>query len=231
MRVPLACSFVVLVACGGGPKHAAINPSDTASLESGGSSSSSEAPASSAAASSGSTDTGGGGAGGPLSSLSSSGSSSPSPTPSGSAAPAVFHPTPGATGSIDGKAFLPKLAQVVGPLQSDGRVLVTLHEGSDCIAPASAQPGDASMTLMVTWQDGYKVDLGSLLRGKGEAGFTRVGNDKKGHKSATFKPTGRLTVVSAPTQQNAFGKLKIDLSSGDYILAGDLDVKVCGALK
>jgi hypothetical protein len=232
MRVPLACSFVLLVACGGGPKHAAIDPSDTSSLESGGSSSSSETSASSSAAPAGSGDTGSGGNAGPLSSLSGSSSSpSSSPTPSGSAAPAVFHPTPGATGSIDGKAFVPKLAQVVGPLQSDGRVLVTLHEGSDCIAPGNAQAGDASMTLMVTWQDGYKVDLGSLLRGKGEAGFARVGNDKKSHKSATFKPTGRLTVVSAPTQQNAFGKLKIDLSSGDYILAGDLDVKVCGALK
>jgi hypothetical protein len=233
MRVTLTCSLVLLSACGGGPKHAAIDPSDTSSLESGGSSSSSEASASSSsAASSGATDSPSGGGGGPLSSLSgSSASPSSSATPSGSAAPAVFHPTPGATGSIDGKAFVPKLAQVVGPMQGDGRVLVTLHEGSDCIAQGNAQPGDASMTLMVTWQDGYKVDLGSLLRAKGEAGFARVGNDKKSHKSATFKPTGRLTVVSAPTQQNAFGKLKIDLSSGDYILAGDLDVKVCGALK
>jgi hypothetical protein len=232
MRFTLASSLVLLVACGGGPKHAAIDPSDTSSLESGGSSSSSETSASSSAATSGSTDSPSGGEGGPLSSLSSSPSSaSSSPTPSGSAAPAAYHPAPGATGSIDGKAFLPKLAQVVGPLQSDGRLTVMLHEGSDCIAPGDVKPGDASMTLMITWQDGYKVDLGSLHRGKGEATFVRVGNDKKGHPSATFKPTGRLTVVSAPTQQNAFGKMKIDLSSGDYILAGDLDVKVCGALK
>ncbi len=91
------------------------------------------------------------------------------------------------------------------------------------------------MTLMVPWQDGYKVDLGSLKRAKrrdlGEASFVRVGADGKGKVSTTFAPTGRLTVVSAPTAQNAFGKLKLDLSSGDYILAGDLDVKVCNALK
>jgi hypothetical protein len=148
---------------------------------------------------------------------------------------AAIHPVPGATGSIDGKPFAPKLAQVVGPLKKDGRLVVLLHEGSDCIAPADAKPGDGSMTLMVPWQDGYKVDLGSLRRGKkgdpGEAAFTRVGDDKKGHISSTFKPAGRVTIVSAPTQQNAFGKLKIDLSSGDYILAGDLDVKVCNAIK
>jgi hypothetical protein len=232
MRVTLV-SLLVLVGCGGGPKHAAIDPSDTASLESGGSPAAvSDAPASSSA-SAGSTggDTGSPG-GSPLSSLSSSPPSSgkDSAAPA-AAAPAAFHPAPGATGSIDGKPFAPKLAQVFGPVLADGRVVVVLHEGSDCIAPADAKPGDASMTLMVTWQDGYKVDLGSLLRAKGEAGFARVGSDKKSHPSKAFKPTGRVTVVSAPKQQNAFGKLKIDLSSGDYILAGDLDVKVCGALK
>jgi hypothetical protein len=130
---------------------------------------------------------------------------------------------------------MPKLAQVVGPLLKDGRVAVMIHEGSDCIAPTDAKPGDGSMTLMVPWQDGYKVDLGSLRRAKnhamGEAAFVRVGADGKNKISSTFAPTGRLTVVSAPTAQNAFGKLKVDLSSGDYILAGDLDVKVCAALK
>ena len=99
-----------------------------------------------------------------------------------------------------------------------------IHEGSDCLAPSDAKPGDGSMTLMVPWQDGYKVDLGSLKKAKGramnEAAFVRVGADGKNKISSTFAPTGRLTVVSAPTAQNALGKLKLDLSSGDYILAG-----------
>jgi len=226
MRIPLASSLLVLVACGGSPKHAAVDPSDTSSLESGGSQSAPDAPASSSAGgdSSGSTS-------GAPSAPSSSAPSAAKDKDTAAAAPAAAHPAPGATGSIDGKPFMPKLAQVVGPLKSDGRLVVALHEGSDCLTAGAAKPGDATMTLMVTWQDGYKVDLGSLQRGKGEASFVRMGNDKKSHPSATFKPTGRLTVVSAPTDQNAFGKLKIDLSSGDYILAGDLDVKVCGALK
>ena len=236
-RVPFVSSLLLLVAaaaavaCGGGPKHAAIDPSDTSSLESGGSPAATDGTASSSA-SSGSGDSSGS-TGGPLSSLgSSSSTSSPKDKDTPASAPVgAFHPAPGATGSIDGKPFQPKLAQVVGPIKSDGRLIVVLHEGSDCVTAADAKPGDAMMKLMVTWQDGYKVDLGSLLRNKGEAAFARVGNDKKSHPSATFKPTGRLTVVSAPTDPNAFGKLKIDLSSGDYILAGDLDVKVCGALK
>jgi hypothetical protein len=225
MRVALACSVLVLVACGGAHKPAASDPSDTSSLESGGSGS--DAPASSPAAASS-----GGGSSSPTSAAAPASSAAASAAP---AAPAVIHPVPGATGSLEGKPFSPKLAQVVGPLQKDGRLVVMIHEGSDCIAPSDAKPGDGSMTLMVPWQDGYKVDLGSLKRAKnrdmGEAAFVRVGSDGKSHVSKTFQPTGRLTVVSAPTQQNAFGKMKLDLSSGDYILAGDLDVKVCGALK
>ncbi len=55
----------------------------------------------------------------------------------------------------------------------------------------------------------------------------RVGDDGKQQISTTFKPTGRITVVSAPTEKDAIGKVKIDLQSGDYMVAGDLDVKVC----
>ena len=135
---------------------------------------------------------------------------------------------PGATGDIDGKAFSPKLAQLAGPVQKDGRVLILIHEGSDCVAPADAKSGDGSMMLMLPWKDGYKTDLSALRRAKGgnmgEAAFIR---QKK--VSTTFKPSGLVTIVSAPTQKDAVGKMKIDLQSGGYILAGDLDVKVCGS--
>lgn len=227
----LVSSLLVLAACGGAPKRPGSDPSDTSSLESEGASSS---PASASTASSSDPRSG-------------SGPTSAAPAPSAAAqtsgatsatspaAPAVIHPVPGATGSIDGKPFTPKLAQVTGPIKKDGRLVVTLHEGSDCVSAAQARPGDESITLMVPWQDGYKVDLGSLKRGRkgdpGEAAFTRVGDDGRGHISSTFKPTGRVTIVSAPTDPNALGKMKVDLSSGDYILAGDLDVKVCGPLK
>jgi hypothetical protein len=89
--------------------------------------------------------------------------------------------------------------------------------------------------MLVPWSDGYKVDLGSLKRGtkkgSGEIALTRVGAGGKAEVSATFKPTGRVTIVSAPKDANAFGKMKIDLQSGDYMLAGDLDVQVCVASK
>jgi hypothetical protein len=116
-------------------------------------------------------------------------------------------------------------------MQKDGRLTVTLHEGSDCVGPGDAKPGDASMTLMVTWRDGYKVDVGSLQRARGEAAFVRVGDGKKKSVSKTFKPTGLVTIVSAPTDKDAVGKMKIDLQSGDYMLAGDLDVKLCASAK
>ncbi|HEY8039226.1 MAG TPA: hypothetical protein VIF15_05500 [Polyangiaceae bacterium] len=220
MRVALACSLLVLAACGGSQKPAATESADTSSLES---------PSTGSA---GSSDTSS------SSSSTSTSTSTDKPAPAASSAPAATaappaanHPVPGATGSIDGKPFTPKLAQVAGPLQKDGRLLIVLHEGSDCVTSADAKPGTASMMLMVPWKDGYKVDLASLKRAKknsmGEATFIRIGDDKKNQIAADFKPTGLVTIVSAPMQQDAIGKMKIDLQSGDYMLAGDLDVKVC----
>ena len=90
------------------------------------------------------------------------------------------------------------------------------------------------MTLLVPWKDGSKVDLASLKRAQktsmGEAAFVRGAGAKKTIVT-TFKPTGLVTIVSAPSDKDAVGKMKIDLQSGDYMLSGDLDVKVCVPVK
>jgi hypothetical protein len=219
MRVTLACSLLVLVACGGGTAKPAASEADTSSLEGSGSSGASAAATSDAPAS-----------GAPAANTSPAAAPASSSTVPSSITAAVtgksVHPVPGATGDIDGKPFSPKVAQLAGPVQKDGRVLVLIHEGSDCLADAKS--ADASMMLMVPWKDGYKTDLSALRRAKGgnlgEAAFLR-----KKQVSPTFKPSGLLTVVSAPTAKDAVGKLKIDLQSGGYILAGDLDVLVCGS--
>jgi hypothetical protein len=136
---------------------------------------------------------------------------------------------PGATGDIDGKPFAPRLAQLAGPVEKDGRVLILIHQGTDCVTLEEAKSSEGSMLLLVPWKDGYKTDLSSLRRARGgklgEAAFIR-----KKQVSTTFKPSGVVTIVSAPTDKGTVGKMKIDLQSGGYILAGDLDVKVCGAL-
>jgi hypothetical protein len=219
MRVPVF-SLLVLLACGS-PKPAATE-ADTSSLES--SSGSSAASASPAAASTASaTDT----ASPAASPASSASAAAPSPADAAAAAAAV-HPVPGTTGDIDGKPFSPKLAQLAGPVQKDGRVFVLIHEGNDCVAPEEAKASEGSMMLLVPWKDGYKTDLSALRRARGgnlgEAAFIR-----KKQVSTTFKPSGLVTVVSAATQKGTVGKMKIDLQSGGYILTGDLDVKVCGA--
>jgi hypothetical protein len=215
MRVPLVCSLLLLAACGGSSKPAATE-ADTSSLES-----SSGSPASS------STSTAPAAA--PTDATPATAPSTPDkPAAADAAPPAEYHPVPGATGDIDGKPFAPKLAQLAGPVMKDGRVLVMIHQGTDCVAPEEARSGDGSMLLLVPWKDGYKTDLSALRRARGgnlgEAAFIR-----KKQVSSTFKPSGMITVVSAPTQKGSVGKLKIDLQSGGYILAGDLDVKICGA--
>ncbi len=208
MRVVLATSMFLLFGCGGAQKPAEGSASDTAALEP--SSSPAEDTSPSPAASSDSK---------PATSHVATPPAASSDAPA--AAPAAFHPSPGATGTIDGKPFEPKLARVSGPMQKDGRVSITLVEHTDCSPPLSATEG--SLTLLVTWKDGYKTDLGSLKRsgkkGSGEIGFTRA------NKAApAFKPTGTVTVVTAPTDPSATGKMKIDLQSGDYMLNGNLDV-------
>ena len=218
MRVPVSCSLLMLLACGGAHKPSATE-ADTSSLEAAGGS-----PGDPTVAATPSTPS-------TPSPLAPTAAPAASAAPAAAAAPAAIHPVPGTTGSIDGKPFSPKLAQVAGPLQKDGRLLIVLHEGSDCQTSADAAPGAASMMLMVPWQDGYKVDLGSLKRAKnkdmGDVAFIRISDAKTNQVSTTFKPTGLLTVVKAPMVQNAMGKMKIDLVSGDYMLTGDLDVKVC----
>jgi hypothetical protein len=209
-----AFSLLVLVACGGGAPKPAASEADTASLEGSGSSAASTPSSGSTPAAT---------ADKPASTAS---STAPAATAAGAAAPTAVHPVPGATGDIDGKPFSPKLAQLAGPVQKDGRVLILIHEGSDCLGDVKS--ADASMMLMVPWKDGYKTDLSALRRAKGgnlgEAAFLR-----KKQVSSTFKPSGLVTVVSAPTTKDAVGKMKIDLQSGGYILAGDLDVLVCGS--
>ncbi len=60
--------------------------------------------------------------------------------------------------------------------------------------------------------------------------FSRLGA-KKNVVSTTLKPSGTFTIVSAPMEKDAVGKMKIDLASGDFTLAGDMDIQVCVAPK
>jgi len=219
MRVLLGCSLLVLVACGGASQKPAASEADTASLESpgGGSSTATASP---------STPTATAAADAPPAATASS--AVPASITAAVTGTASVHPVPGTTGEIDGKAFSPKLAQLVGAVMKDGRAVVLIHGGSDCVAPEDAKSGDGSILLTVPWKDGYKTDLAALRRAKGgslgEAAFVR-----KKQVSATFKPSGLVTVVSAPTEKGKVGKMKIDLTSGGYILTGDLDVMVCGS--
>jgi len=120
MRVALASSLVVLFACGG----AAQKPAETSSAdppESSASPADNSAPAA-------------------------AGSDSPAPTKHASAAPPAdtappadapapaYHPTPSVTGSIDGKPFAPKVALVLKPMMKDGRIALSLIEGTECSA-------------------------------------------------------------------------------------------------
>jgi hypothetical protein len=205
-----------LAACGGSTPPPAEAPSaDTSSLETK-SGSSKEATGDTAPSSASSA--------APAAAAAPAASSAPA---ADSAPAAPFHPAPSVTGTIDGKPFSPKVAQVVGPMKKDGSIPIILTEATDCPAAGDAKSDHAVLTLVVPWSDGYKVDLAALKisgkKGPGDIGFSRSKKDV----SATFKPSGTVTVVSAPMDKGATGKLKIDLQSGDYMLAGTVDVEMC----
>ena len=152
-------------------------------------------------------------------------------SPAASSPPSAAHPVPAVSGTIDGRPFAPKLARVAGRLKKDGRILLSLSERTDCALSRDPRPGDAALTMVLPWKDGSKVDIGSLTRSRKRSAaaisFGRVNAAKKKEVSSTFKPTGTVTIVSAPMDPNGFGKMTIDLVSGDYTLSGDLDIEVC----
>jgi hypothetical protein len=209
--VPL---LLVLIACGGSnkPAESAESVAEPSSSSSQDLSASSESASDAAAASAAPAE--------------------PEPAPAAEPA-AAAHPVPTTTGAIDGKPFSPKMARVTQPASKDGRIVLTLDERNDC-GGGDPKAGESYLTLTVPWEDGYKQDLGSLKRGSkkgaGEIALFRVNNGKK-EPSATFKPTGRVTVVKAPSDEGALGKLNIDMQSGEYMLSGDLDIQLCVAAK
>jgi hypothetical protein len=223
MRAFVVTASVVLAcaACGGSTPPAQSASTDTTSLESGGSSK--EAPADSASPAS--TDAPAAAATPAAASTASSASSGAAAAAADSAPAATFHPAPSVTGAIDGQSFAPKVAQILVPLKKDGRAAITLTEASECPAPGDAKSDHATLTMVVPWQDGYKVDLASLKGTGKKAGDISFKHGKK--DAASFKPSGLVTVVSAPMEKGGKGKLKIDLQSGDYMLNGDLDIEVC----
>jgi pyruvate/2-oxoglutarate dehydrogenase complex dihydrolipoamide acyltransferase (E2) component len=222
MRVAVVSSLIAVLGCGGSAKPAeSPSSAETPSEPSTSSSSSADIPAAADSASVAESP--------PKAAAAASGA--PAAAADAPATKGALHPVPTVTGSIDGQPFVPKLARVMGKIHKDGRILLSLSERTECGASNDARAGEATLTMMVPWKDGYKADLGSLRRSSkkaaGEISFTRVNAAKKGEISTKFKPSGTVTIVSAPMEQNAIGKMKIDLTSGDYMLAGDIDIQVC----
>ncbi len=165
MRNLAALSLMILAACGGAEKPA-TSAADTSSLEPKGSAADTPAPAATSDE--------------PAPKASAAPQAAPAPAASSAAAPAAspaaaVHPTPAAMGSIDGKPFAPKIARSTAAMQKDGRLLLTITEGTEC--GSNPKPGEGTMSLLVEWKDGYKTDVGSLKRatrpGGGEVGFSR----------------------------------------------------------
>ena len=144
------------------------------------------------------------------------------------AAPAAPASSVEASGKIDGKTeFVPKLGQVGGPYQKDGRLFVNLHGASDCLTSLDVKPGDGSMLLMMPWKKGVTYELPGAKQKQGDATFLVITPEKKNDIHKGFKPTGKIEILEAPTEHNAVGRIRVDMKSGDWTLKGELAVKIC----
>jgi hypothetical protein len=144
----------------------------------------------------------------------------------GATKPRPAGPSAWASGDLAGSAFTPTLVQMRGPAPGYvGRVSLRLFRGTGC--DMDAKEGDVDLLFAVPWGPGARTDLGTLSS-KGvnpEAQATRHFDSEHG-KGLRFRPQGALTIVSAPSQKGAIGKITIDLRSGDYVLTGDMPVIV-----
>jgi hypothetical protein len=107
-----------------------------------------------------------------------------------------------------------------------GRVNLRLFRGTGC--ETDAKDGDVDLLFAIPWAAGARTDLGTLSS-KGvnpEAQATRHSDSEHG-KGLRFRPQGTITIVSAPSEKGAIGKITIDLRSEDYALTGDMPVIVC----
>src|SRR5579859_2104092 len=175
MRAFAVTAATVLLACGGSASPPPQTPSaDTSSLESSGSSTkdpSKESPPASSDA--------------PPAAAAPAASAAPASEAPSSGAPASFHAAPSVTGMIDGNSFTPKVAQILAPMKKDGRITITLTEATECPGSGDAKADHAKLTMVVPWEDGYKVDLSALkLAGKKGPAEISFSPGKKGAATA-----------------------------------------------
>jgi hypothetical protein len=152
--------------------------------------------------------------------------------PGGEAPPATPAPTGEAfapvSGTLGGAPWDLKGAGTVGPVQKDGTVLVALANYTvDCGTHAAA-PGDRTIMLLIPWEKGAKVDLGTLKPKEAQA--IAVDDKKKQAPVKAWKPKGTIEVLSASTKLNSSGRIKIDLTSGKSdAISAEVPVKFCSS--
>ena len=130
-------------------------------------------------------------------------------------------------GTLGGAPWDLKGAGTAGPVQKDGTVLVALaNYPIDCGVHAAA-PGDRTIMLLIPWEKGAKVDVGTL-KAKDAAAIS-VDDKKKQTPVKGWKPKGTVEVLGAPTRLNSSGRIKIDLTSGKDAISAEVPVKFCSS--
>jgi hypothetical protein len=147
------------------------------------------------------------------------GQAPPPPPPPAEAFPAV-------RATLGGGAWEIKGAATIGPVGGDGTVAITLgNYNVECGAHAPAA-GDLTLTFTIPWEKGAKVDIAAL---KAKAILAAGYDEKKKtlEPLKSWKPTGTIEVLAAPTKGKSSGRIRINLEAKLDAVRAEIPVRFC----
>lgn len=125
-------------------------------------------------------------------------------------------------GKISGGDFAPKVALIHTPTFGDRAMVEVYDQEATCENLPDAADGHRSVEIKVPWAKGNHSIAG-------DKASVRFGLQRKGNQLWGAAKSGAVTVLEAPKQQGAIGRIRINASAPKEKLSGEIDVHVCVA--
>lgn len=160
----------------------------------------------------------------------------PSAAPAAPATPEPVRAPPTLAGALAGKPFHGIAACVAGQGKDPGKVYVDIYDVKDMDVKKGCGmlppvPGARKIGVFLPWSDGAKLDVATLKAGKEPAMFVMAttSNPKKmdcKDVGRDIRPKGTIEVWKAPRKKGEVGRIKLDLTTSNDKLTGEIDVDV-----
>jgi hypothetical protein len=132
------------------------------------------------------------------------------------------------TGTINGASFTAKSAIThVGGFgsNSDGTQNIDIYE-TDVTCADFAPQADREILLSVPWKDNTDRDF-KLAFGSPDSQTGTFVIQKNGTPDNIISTQGRVEIITAPTDKDAMGKMRLRMSAEGNTVEGEVDIHVC----